>query len=72
MRAGYQLTTLNDNMDGASSLHFAVGLKTGAINNLQVFKLSVGAEGLPTEGAHGATLSLVGNWSALTGALSSH
>lgn len=108
-RAGYQLTSLNNNMDRASSLDFAVGLETGVINNLQVFKLSVGAEGrhawnnvptnadtnfvdikvgvdipqsdgtrigallsLPAEGQHGATLSLVGNWSALTGALSSN
>jgi hypothetical protein len=106
-RIGYQLTSLNDNMDRTNSLDFAVGIEAGVINNLQVLKLSVGAEGrhtwaivptaadtnfvdvkvgldipqsdgtrlgallsLPADGGHGATLSLVGNWSALTGALS--
>jgi hypothetical protein len=108
-RLGYQLTSLNDNMDRTGSLDFAGGIETGIINNLQVFKISAGAEGrhtwstvptaadtnfvdikigidipqsdgtrlgallsLPTEGSHGTTLSLVGNWSALTGALSPH
>ena len=105
-RLGYQMTSLNDNADRASSLDFAGGIEAGVINDLQVFKFSIGAEGrhtwrtpptaadtnfvdikiavdipqsdgtrlgallsLPANGDHGATLSLVGNWSALTGAL---
>jgi len=47
-RAGYQMTSLNHNQDQTSSLDFAGGLEFGVIKHLQVFKLSIGAEGRHT------------------------
>jgi hypothetical protein len=45
VRVGYQMTSLNNDMDKTSSFDFAAGVETGVIAGVKTFRLNAGVEG---------------------------